>query len=87
MMTQAQLWQEWPHRTYAGQKYDAPEEIRDYSIKGKYRIPMNMHIGNMGVAPAVGAAVITGPPMRTGGNIDDRRIGIGGKLHAQVHLR
>ena len=45
---------------------------------------MNMHVGNMGVAPAVGAAVITGPPMRTGGNIDDRRIGIGGMAHAVI---
>ena len=39
---------------------------------------MNMHIGNMGLAPAVGAAVTTGPPFRTGGNIDNKRIGIGG---------
>lgn len=58
--------------------YDAPEEIRDCSVKGKYRIPMNMHIGNMGLAPAVGAAVTTGPPYRTGGNLDNKRIGVGG---------
>ena len=67
--------------------YDAPEEIRDYSVKGKYRIPMNMHIGNMGLAPAVGAAVTTGPPFRTGGNLDNKRIGIGGVALAKIVLR
>ncbi len=58
--------------------YDAPEEIRDYSVNGKYRISMNMHIGNIRLAPAVGAAVTTGPPFRTGGNLDNKRISIGG---------
>ena len=66
--------------------YDAPEEIRDYSVKGRYRIPMNMHIGNMGLAPAVGAAVTTGPPFRTGGNLDNKRIGIGGVAFAEIVL-
>lgn len=70
--------QNWIGSGYGGFVYDAPEEIRDYSVKGKYRIPMNMHIGNMGLAPAVGAAVTTGPPYRTGGNLDNKRIGIGG---------
>lgn len=63
---------------YSGLVYDAPEQLRDYSVKGKWRIPVNMHIGNMGLAPAVGAPLITAPPMRTGGNIDNKRIGIGG---------
>jgi len=67
--------------------YDAPEEIRDYSVKGKYRIPMNMHMGNMGLAPAVGAAVTTGPPFRTGGNLDNKRIGIGGVASGKTVLR
>ncbi len=88
--------QNWTGSGYGGFVYDAPEEIRDYSVKGKYRIPMNMHIGNMGLAPAVGAAVTTGPPLRTGGNIDNKRIGIGGmslicllgKMHkGKVHRR
>ena len=59
--------------------YDSPEEIRDYSVKGKWRIPINMHIGNMGLAQATGVPIITSPPSRTGGNIDNKRIGIGGK--------
>lgn len=65
---------------YSGLVYDAPEELRDYSVKGKWRIPINMHIGNMGLAPVTGAPIITAPPMRSGGNIDNKRIGIGGKL-------
>lgn len=66
--------------------YDSPEEIRDYSVKGKWRIPINMHIGNMGLAPVTGAPIITAPPMRTGGNIDNKRIGIGGEQTHSSHL-
>lgn len=44
------------------------------------RLPINMHIGNMGLAPALGAATSTAPPYRTGGNLDNKRIGIGGML-------
>jgi acetamidase/formamidase len=43
-----------------------------------------MHIGNMGLAPKVGAPVITSPPMRTGGNIDNKRIGIGASMYYPV---
>ena len=39
-----------------------------------------MHIGNIGLAPGLGAATSTAPPYRTGGNLDNKRIGIGGKL-------
>ena len=63
---------------YSGLVYDSPEEIRDYSVKGKWRIPINMHIGNMGLAPVTGAPISTAPPLRSGGNIDNKRIGIGG---------
>ncbi len=79
--------QNWTGSGYGGFVYDAPEEIRDYSVKGKYRIPMNMHMGNMGLAPAVGAAVTTGPPFRTGGNLDNKRIGIGGVASGKTVLR
>ena len=65
---------------YSGLVYDAPEQLRDYSVKGKWRIPINMHIGNMGLSPKTGGPLITAPPMRTGGNIDNKRIGIGGTV-------
>lgn len=35
--------------------------------------PAAVHIGNMALAPKLGAPVITNPPMRTGGNVDNRR--------------
>lgn len=86
----AQLWlcplQNFTGASYAGLVYDSPEELRDYSVRGKWRIPINMHIGNMGLAPAVGAPIITAPPGRTGGNIDNKRIGIGGKQHGNRGL-
>lgn len=71
---------------YAGLVYDSPEAIRDYSVKGKWRIPINMHIGNMGLAQASGVPIITSPPSRTGGNIDNKRIGIGGKHWCNVGI-
>ncbi|KAK9814409.1 hypothetical protein WJX72_005468 [[Myrmecia] bisecta] len=69
-----------------GQVHIVPEEVKDYSIAGTYRLPVNMHIGNMGLAPAVGAPVITAPPMRTGGNLDDKRIGIGATMYYPVEV-
>jgi acetamidase/formamidase len=73
-----------PNTGYSGQLQTVPESIRDYSIKGAWRVPVNMHIGNMGLAPKVGAPVITSPPMRTGGNIDNKRIGIGASMYYPV---
>jgi acetamidase/formamidase len=71
---------------YSGLKYDPPMEVRDYSIQGKFRLPINMHIGNMGLAPAVGAPVSTSPPMRSGGNLDNKRIGIGATMYYPVEV-
>lgn len=73
-----------PNTGYSGQVLSVPESIKDYSVQGKWRVPVNMHIGNMGLAPKVGATVITSPPMRTGGNIDDKRIGIGASMYYPV---
>lgn len=39
-----------------------------------------VHIGNIGLAQKVGAPYITNPPGRTGGNVDNRRIGIGATM-------
>ena len=41
----------------------------------KARVPVNMHVGCMGLAPASHAAVDSIPPMPSGGNLDDKRIG------------
>lgn len=39
-----------------------------------------VHIGNIGLAQKVGAPYTTSPPGRTGGNVDNRRIGIGATM-------
>lgn len=43
-----------------------------------------MHIGNLALAPKLGATVTTSPPIRTGGNVDNRRIGIGATMFYPV---
>ena len=35
--------QTWPKYAYPG--CDASAAVRDYSIRGKWRVPLNMHIG------------------------------------------
>ena len=46
--------------------FSVPEKQRDYSIAGKFRTPINMHIGNIGTTPAVGVPVNSNAPFRTG---------------------
>jgi acetamidase/formamidase len=43
-------------------------------------------VGSMGLAPASPAFVDSVPPMPTGGNIDDRRLGIGATLYLPVQV-
>ena len=46
----------------------------------KARVPVNMHVGCMGLAPASrGRRPI--PPMPSGGNLDDKRIGVGTTMY------
>jgi acetamidase/formamidase len=49
-------------------------------------IPVNMHVGCMGLAPASHDVVDSIPPMRTGGNIDDKRIGVGTTMYYHVDV-
>ena len=50
----------------------------------KARVPVNMHVGCMGLAPASHAAVDSIPPMPSGGNLDDKRIGVGTTMYGPV---
>lgn len=34
--------------------WTAPEAARDYSVKGKFRVPANLHMGIIGLAQATG---------------------------------
>lgn len=49
-------------------------------------IPVNYHIGCMGLAPASHDYVDSIPPMVTGGNLDNKRIGIGTTMYYPVEV-
>jgi acetamidase/formamidase len=50
------------------------------------RIPINYHIGAMGLAPASHDFVDSIPPMPTGGNLDNKRIGIGTTMYYPIEV-
>ena len=50
-------------------------------------VPINFHIGNMGVASAYNDTVDSVPPAMHGGNVDDRRIGKGASMYYPVQVR
>jgi acetamidase/formamidase len=49
-------------------------------------IPINYHVGCMGLAPESHASVDSIPPMPTGGNLDDKRIGVGTTMYYPVEV-
>ena len=56
----------------------------DFSVAGKWQVPINFHIGSMGLAPPAPNFVNSIPPMVQGGNLDDRRIGVGAAMYYPV---
>ena len=50
------------------------------------KIPINMHIGCMGLAPESHSYVDSIPPLPTGGNLDNRRIGKGTTMYYPVEV-
>ena len=50
------------------------------------RIPVNFHVGCMGLPPASHDFVDSIPPMVTGGNIDNARIGVGTTMYYPVEV-
>ncbi|KAK9807208.1 hypothetical protein WJX73_009034 [Symbiochloris irregularis] len=63
-----------------------PTGTEDYSIRGKFRVPVNFHIGNMILAAATNYTVDSVPPSVFGGNIDNRRIGKGATMYYPVQV-
>ena len=45
-----------------------------------------MHVGCMGLAPASHDVVDSIPPMPSGGNLDDKRIGVGMTMYYPVEV-
>jgi acetamidase/formamidase len=50
------------------------------------KIPINYHVGCMGLPPASHAKVDSIPPMPTGGNLDNKRIGVGTTMYYPVEV-
>jgi hypothetical protein len=74
---------------YPGILTKHPTGTEDYSIRGKFRVPANLHVGNIGLAPKYkpDEAVNSIPPTRTGGNMDNRRVGMGATMYFPVEVR
>ena len=52
----------------------------------KPMIPLNMHVGCMGLPPASHDSVDSIPPMPTGGNLDNKRVGVGTTMYYPVEV-
>lgn len=61
--------------------WDVPLSARDTSVQGRFRAPANLHLGILALAQKVGAPTGSSPPTRTGGNLDNRRIGMGATMY------
>jgi acetamidase/formamidase len=74
--------------SYPGVLTQHPTGTEDYSIRGKFVVPANLHIGNIGLAPKFrpAEAVNSIPPLPTGGNMDNRRVGKGATLYLPVQV-
>ncbi|KAK9815846.1 hypothetical protein WJX72_010706 [[Myrmecia] bisecta] len=78
--------QQWSFYAYPGLLTQHPTGDEDTSIRGKFKVPINLHIGNIGVASAYNKTIDSVPPSIHGGNVDDRRTGIGATLYYPVQV-
>eukprot|EP01026_Neomeris_dumetosa_P036365 TRINITY_DN2934_c0_g1_i1.p1 TRINITY_DN2934_c0_g1~~TRINITY_DN2934_c0_g1_i1.p1 ORF type:complete len:468 (-),score=54.78 TRINITY_DN2934_c0_g1_i1:610-1827(-) len=78
--------QTWSGIYYTGLITEHPTGTEDYSIRGKFKVPVKLHIGNMGLAPEWPVPVNSIPPLVTGGNIDNNRIGVGATMYYPVQV-
>ena len=60
--------------------------ITYYDDVYRAKIPIDMHIGCMGLAPASHSFVDSIPPLPSGGNLDNRRIGKGTTMYYPVEV-
>ena len=61
--------QHWQGLYYPGVITPHPTGTEDYSIRGKFRVPVNFHIGNMILAAATNYSVDSVPPSKFGGEL------------------
>ncbi|KAL0052691.1 hypothetical protein WJX82_006304 [Trebouxia sp. C0006] len=76
--------QQWEGLYYPGVITQHPTGTEDYSIRGKFKVPINFHVGSMGLAQATNVTIDSVVPMMGGGNVDDRRMGIGATMYYPV---
>jgi acetamidase/formamidase len=62
------------------------EAITYYDEVFRAKIPINYHVGCMGLAPESHDFVDSIPPMPTGGNLDNKRIGVGTTMYYPVEV-
>ena len=75
-----------PSGDVAGMGWTKDGNITYYDNVFRAKIPVNYHIGCMGLAPASHDFVDSIPPMPTGGNLDDRRIGVGTTMYYPIEV-
>ena len=79
--------QTWTGYQFPGLVTVHPTGNEDYTVNGnRFRIPVNMHIGSMGLAPSAVDYVDSIPPMPNGGNLDQRRFGVGATMYYPVKV-
>lgn len=71
----------------ADQGWTKSEPITYYDDPFPAKIPINYHVGCMGLPPASHDAVDSIPPMVTGGNLDNKRIGKGMTMYYPVAVQ
>ena len=76
--------QTWRGYEFPGLITQHPTGTENYTVAGKWQVPINFHIGSMGLAPPSPLYVDSIPPMPYGGNLDNRRIGIGATMYYKV---
>jgi acetamidase/formamidase/AraC-like DNA-binding protein len=69
---------------YPGVRVDPTTVERRYDILQGVQIPVRPHFGVIGLAPNTAGLVDSVPPLKTGGNIDNWRLGPGAKLYLPV---
>jgi acetamidase/formamidase len=74
------------HFAVSDHGWNKSEAIVYYDSPFQAKIPINYHIGCMGLPPASHDFVDSIPPMVTGGNLDNKRIGVGTTMYYPVQV-
>jgi acetamidase/formamidase len=76
--------QQWYGYQMTGLITTHPTGTETTKIRGKFKVPINFHIGNIGLTHDSHVPVTSIPPTILGGNMDNRRLGAGATLYLKV---